>query len=111
MSGEHETYKLGDWKLKNGSTIPDAHIAYKTFGDSKLEAIIYPTWYSGAIADNEWLIGEDKTLNPKKYVGRNGIPAKRRRQELNITYTSHSTSLSPPYSAMDSLLLQATRRI
>lgn len=23
--------------------------------------------YSGAIADNEWLIGEDKTLNPKNY--------------------------------------------
>lgn len=67
MSAEYETYSLGDWKLKNGGTIPDAHIAYKTFGDSSSPAIIYPTWYSGAIADNEWLIGEDKTLNPKKY--------------------------------------------
>lgn len=25
------------------------------------------SWYSGLISDNEWLIGEDKTLNPKNY--------------------------------------------
>ena len=67
MPGDYETYSLGDWKLKNGGTIPDANIAYKTFGDSSSPAIVYPTWYSGEIADNEWLIGEDKTLNPKKY--------------------------------------------
>jgi homoserine acetyltransferase len=42
-----ETYKLGDWKLQSGQSIPDAHIAYKTFGDSKSPAIIYPSWYSG----------------------------------------------------------------
>lgn len=67
MSSDYETFALGDWELQNGSTIPDAHIAYKTFGDSKSPAIIYPSWYSGLISDNEWLIGEDKTLNPKKY--------------------------------------------
>lgn len=67
MPADYETYSLGDWKLKNGGTIPDAHIAYKTFGDSSSPAIIYPTWYSGEIENNEWLIGEDKTLNPKKY--------------------------------------------
>ena len=67
MSTDYETYSLGDWKLKRGGTIPDAQIAYKTFGDSSSPAIIYPTWYSGSIEDNEWLIGEDKTLNPKKY--------------------------------------------
>ncbi|KAG0646962.1 Homoserine O-acetyltransferase [Hyphodiscus hymeniophilus] len=61
------TFKLGDWNLQCGHTIPDAHIAYKTFGDSKSPAIIYPSWYSGAIADNEWLIGEDQVLSPKKY--------------------------------------------
>ncbi|KAK4545284.1 hypothetical protein LTR36_003464 [Oleoguttula mirabilis] len=67
MSGDYETYSLGDVKLKSAGTIPDAHIAYKTFGDPNNPAIIYPTWYSGAIADNEWLIGTDKTLNPEKY--------------------------------------------
>ncbi|KUJ21088.1 homoserine acetyltransferase family protein-like protein [Mollisia scopiformis] len=62
-----QTYNLGDWKLQSGQTITDATIAYKTFGDPKSPAIIYPSWYSGSIADNEWLIGEDHTLNPKKY--------------------------------------------
>ncbi|KAI5198793.1 homoserine O-acetyltransferase [Aureobasidium subglaciale] len=62
-----ETYELGDFKLKNGKVIPSAKIAYKTFGDRSLPAIIYPTWYSGLISDNEWLIGSDKTLNPSNY--------------------------------------------
>ena len=44
---DYETFKLGDWKLQCGEEIPDAHIAYKTFGDSKSPAIVYPTWYSG----------------------------------------------------------------
>jgi len=61
------TYKLGDWKLQSGETIPGAEIAYKTFGDSKSPAIIYPSWFSGSIADNEWLVGENQVLNPKKY--------------------------------------------
>ncbi|KAG4029079.1 hypothetical protein MFRU_017g00180 [Monilinia fructicola] len=62
-----QTFKLGDWKLQSGREIPDAHIAYRTFGDPSSPAIIYPSWFSGAIADNEWLIGEDQALNPKKY--------------------------------------------
>jgi hypothetical protein len=42
-----QSYKLGDWKLQSGQSIPDAQIAYKTFGDPKSPAIIYPSWYSG----------------------------------------------------------------
>jgi pimeloyl-ACP methyl ester carboxylesterase len=60
-------YDLGDFQLQSGASLPGAWIAYKTFGDPKSPAILYPSWYSGAIADNEWLIGEDKTLNPQKY--------------------------------------------
>ena len=63
----YQTYPLGDFALKSGDQIPQAHIAYKTFGDPKNPAIIYPTWYSGLIADNEWLIGESKTLSPTRY--------------------------------------------
>ena len=66
MSGI-STYDLGDFKLQSGASLPGAWIAYKTFGDPKSPAVLYPSWYSGTIADNEWLIGEDKTLNPKKY--------------------------------------------
>jgi homoserine acetyltransferase len=43
----YDTYKLGDFELKSGEKIPDAFIAYKTFGDHHSPAVIYPTWYSG----------------------------------------------------------------
>ncbi|CAL5866936.1 uncharacterized protein PFLUO_LOCUS1148 [Penicillium psychrofluorescens] len=64
---EYETYKLGDWELQSGEKIPNAHIAYKTFGDPTSPAIVYPTWFSGLISDNIWLIGNDKTLNPQNF--------------------------------------------
>lgn len=64
---DYKTHDLGDFKLTSGETLSGAYIAYKTFGEPNLPAIVYPTWFSGQIADNEWLIGEDKALNPKKY--------------------------------------------
>lgn len=62
-----DTYSLGDFPLTSGETLPNAVIAYKTYGSPSLPAIIYPTWFSGAISDNEWLIGPDKALNPSQY--------------------------------------------
>ncbi|KAK5089633.1 hypothetical protein LTR70_006556 [Exophiala xenobiotica] len=64
---DYETFDLGDFKLQNGENLSGAWIAYKTFGDKSLPAILYPSWYSGSISDNEWLIGGDKALNPAKY--------------------------------------------
>jgi homoserine acetyltransferase len=64
---EIKTFNLGDFKLKSGGEIPDAFIAYKTFGDPSSPAIIYPTWYSGTISTNEWLIGDSMALSPKRY--------------------------------------------
>lgn len=64
---EYKTYQLGDFSLESGLVLEDAFIAYKTFGSPSNPAIIYPTWYSGLISDNEWLIGDDKALNPNHY--------------------------------------------
>lgn len=44
---DYEIFKLGDWELQSGEKILDAHIAYKTFGDPKSPAIVYPSWFSG----------------------------------------------------------------
>ncbi|PYH45688.1 homoserine acetyltransferase family protein [Aspergillus saccharolyticus JOP 1030-1] len=63
----YEIFKLGDWELQSGEKLVDAHIAYTTFGDPKSPAIVYPSWFSGLMSENFWLIGEDKTLNPNKY--------------------------------------------
>ncbi|KAI9705188.1 MAG: hypothetical protein M1820_005335 [Bogoriella megaspora] len=67
MADQYDTYHLGDWDLQRGGSIPNAFIAYKTFGEQNLPAIIYPSWYSGLLSDNFWLIRKDKTLNPEKY--------------------------------------------
>lgn len=64
---EVKLYSLGDFTLVSGVVLPQAFIAYKTFGSPSNPAIIYPTWFSGSIADNEWLIGQDRALNPDKY--------------------------------------------
>lgn len=64
---EIKTFALGDFALVSGAVLPGAFIAYKTFGSPSLPAIIYPTWYSGLIADNEWLVGRDRALSPDRY--------------------------------------------
>ncbi|KAL0259670.1 polynucleotide adenylyltransferase [Diplodia seriata] len=65
---DYSTYKLGDFKLKSGGLIPDAFIAYKTFGVHLSVAPAEPLRLRLiVISDNEWLIGDDKTLNPQKY--------------------------------------------
>jgi homoserine acetyltransferase len=64
---ETKRYALGDFALQSGETLPGAWIAYKTFGDPSLPAVLYPSWFSGAISDNEWLVGEKMTLDPQAY--------------------------------------------
>ncbi len=67
ISDDFSTFDLGDFTLASGVILPNAYIAYKTYGDKSNPAIIYPSWFSGLIADNEWLIGAGKALDPGKY--------------------------------------------
>ncbi|RKP47686.1 alpha/beta fold hydrolase [Pararobbsia silviterrae] len=67
---DYKLFDLGDVKLQSGMTIPDAKLAYKTYGElnaAKDNVIVYPTWYSGQHYENEWLIGAGKALDPDKY--------------------------------------------
>jgi len=70
MSLDYEIHNLGDVKLQRGATLRDCKLAYKTFGTlspKKDNVIVYPTWYSGQHSDNEWLVGDGRALDPKKY--------------------------------------------
>ena len=65
-----QTYDLGEITLQSGRVLKDAKIAYQTYGklnEDKSNVILYPTWYSGFISDNEWLIGEGRALDPNIY--------------------------------------------
>ena len=70
MVVDYETFELGDVVLREGATLRDAKLAYKTYGElngDKSNAIVYPTWYSGQHPDNEWLIGAGMALDPSRY--------------------------------------------
>ncbi len=67
---DYDMFDLGDFRLQRGATLRGARLAYKTYGTlnaDRSNAVVYPTWYSGRHWDNEWLIGEGKALDPKKY--------------------------------------------
>ena len=67
---DYEMFELGDAVLQSGITLRGAKLAYKTYGKlnaAKDNVIVYPTWYSGTHAENEWMIGEGMALDPSKY--------------------------------------------
>ena len=67
---DHETFNAGDVPLQCGITLRDAKLAYKTHGHlnaDKSNVVLFPTRFSGRHGDNEYLIGEDKALDPRKY--------------------------------------------
>lgn len=67
---DYDIFDLGNVVLQSGATLRDAKLAYKTFGQlspKKDNVIVYPTWYSAQHYDNEWLIGEGRALDPRKY--------------------------------------------
>jgi homoserine O-acetyltransferase len=74
-------FELGDLRLASGQTLPNARLAYHTFGQlnsAKDNAILFPT-FLGAPAEvlNGW-IGEGRALDPAKYFivlpGHFGLP-------------------------------------
>lgn len=67
---QHETYDLGDFALDCGVTLPDAKIAYATYGtlaETRDNVIVFPTWFVGTHADLEWMIGDGKPLDTTRY--------------------------------------------
>ncbi|MAQ83851.1 MAG: hypothetical protein CMH12_11535 [Maritimibacter sp.] len=63
-------YNAGDFVLQSGLTLPDAKIAYVTYGElnaAKDNVIVYPTRYAGTHNEQPPLIGEGMALDPAKY--------------------------------------------
>src|SRR5690606_2376933 len=67
---DYEVFDLGDVILQSGVTLPNAFLAYKTYGrlnDKKDNVIIYPTAFGDQHIQNEWLIGNGMALDPREY--------------------------------------------
>jgi homoserine O-acetyltransferase/O-succinyltransferase len=67
---DYEVFHAGDVVLQNGSVLARATLAYATYGklnEARDNVIVYPTFFCGSHAENEWLIGEDRALDPRRY--------------------------------------------
>ena len=66
---DHEIFALGPLVLQHGMTLPEAHLAYKTYGTlapDKGNVVLYPTSYGAHHTDIDWLIGADRVLDPTR---------------------------------------------
>jgi homoserine O-acetyltransferase/O-succinyltransferase len=67
---DHSVFLAGTIELQSGETLPDAFIAYKTYGElnkGKTNAIVFMTPFPAQHADIEWFIGDGKPLDPSQY--------------------------------------------
>ena len=67
---DYEIFELGNVPLQSGLTLPQAKLAYKTYGKlnpSRDNVIVMPTYYGGQHADNEAMLGPGRALDPAQY--------------------------------------------
>ncbi|TCP19695.1 homoserine O-acetyltransferase [Scopulibacillus darangshiensis] len=67
---DYEIFELGSVTLQSGETLPNAFLAFKTYGalnQDKSNVVVYPTAFGDIHENNEWLIGNGMALDPEKY--------------------------------------------
>jgi homoserine O-acetyltransferase len=67
---DYETYHLTNFELQSGAVLPDARLAYKTYG--KLNAardnvVVLPTFYTGTHLRNEGFFGAGRAIDPARH--------------------------------------------
>ena len=70
MAMDHQIFAAGDIVLQSGNTLRGAKLAYATYGTlnpSRTNAVVYPTPFSRRHTDIEFMIGEGRALDPRKY--------------------------------------------
>lgn len=68
-SPARELFELGDFTFRSGVTLPEAKLAYVTYGElnaARDNVVVFPTWWGGTEADIAWLIGPDG-IDPAEY--------------------------------------------
>ena len=70
MVPDCQRFELGDVTLQSGVTLPDAVLAYKTWGSLNARgdnAIVMPTFYTGTHARNEGYLRAIPALDPERW--------------------------------------------
>ena len=63
-------FRLGDVRLDRGGVLPNATLAYATFGTLNAQhsnAVLIPSWYGSDHHGYDFLIGPGRALDPDKY--------------------------------------------
>lgn len=67
---ERGTFSLGDFTVQSGEVIRDAKLVWKTHGTlspARDNVVLYPTSYGAQHADQEFLVGHHKILDPSRW--------------------------------------------
>ena len=70
MERDYQVFELGDVTLQSGETLPDAKLAYKTYGALSAagdNVIVLPTYYTGTHVNNEGYVDAVAALDPERY--------------------------------------------
>lgn len=70
MGTDYEVYELGDFYLRSGECLPNAKLAYKTYGALNAEknnVVVLPTFYTGSHIRNEGFFGVGRAIEPDKH--------------------------------------------
>ena len=89
-------FDLGTLDLACGTSLPGAQLAYQTYGTlspGKDNVVLYPTSYAAHHSDIDWLIGEDRVLDPSRYFI---VIA----NQLGNGLSSSPSTLAPPFQGL-----------
>jgi homoserine O-acetyltransferase len=67
---DYKLFDIGTLRLQRGMTVPDAKLAFKTYGtlaDDRFNVVLYPTSFGAHHTDIEWLIGPGKILDTDRW--------------------------------------------
>ena len=70
MASDHSVFNLGNFALQSGIIIPDAQLAYQTYGElnaGRDNVIVLPTFYTGSHMRNEGYFGSGRAIDPARH--------------------------------------------
>ena len=70
MTSSPKAFELREFQLQCGTTLPEAHLIYQTYGTLNAErtnVVLYPTSYGAQHTDVDWLVRPDGILDPTEW--------------------------------------------
>ena len=67
---DFDLFSLGDVALQSGQILPEATLAYKTYGSPNADrsnVVLLPTFYTGTHVRNEAFFGPGRAVDPEKH--------------------------------------------